>query len=224
MNGMRVWPELALDYQQSGNTFAEIHAGILAPRHPVLPLTFRSLSVADGVLPTKRRGRRYLGAGPCRCLDSYRAQEIKSRFNMGSRSKSNHTGPMEKLKLQELSQEIVLLRMLTAEPATPTQNANCSGKLDLSLPPRRKISLQREFDFVENLTFISATSENPENVIALCMEEQLQSNSCTFRIAMNTKLPKEFLNGMRAVARVLEKACSQSKWHRCTLCFATATS
>ena len=124
---------------------------------------------------------------------------------------------MEKFKLQELSQEIVLLRMLTAEPATPTRNAISCERPDLSLPPGRKISLQREFDIVENLTFISATSENPENVIALCMEEQVQSNTCTFRIAMNTKLPKELVDGIRAVARVLEKADAQSKWHHCDL-------
>ena len=122
---------------------------------------------------------------------------------------------MEKSKLRELSQEIVLLRMLTAEPATPTRNANVNCENPNSpLLLGRKLSLQRELDLVDNLTFICATSENPENVIALCMEEQVQSNSCTFRIAMNTKLPKQLVNGMRAIAQVLEKADSQGKRHR----------
>lgn len=140
---------------------------------------------------------------------------IAGHSNVGICLDFSHTSPMEKAKLQELSQEIVLLRMLTAEPATPTRNAilNCD-KPDLSLPLGRKISLQRELDFVDNLTFICATSENPENVIALCVEEQVQSNSCTIRIAMNAKLPEELLDGMRAIAGVLEKADSQSKWHR----------
>ena len=121
---------------------------------------------------------------------------------------------MDKSKLQELSQEIVLLRMLTAEPATPTCNSMVNWeKPDLPQLFGRKLSLQRELDLVDNLTFICATSENPENVIAICLEEQVQSNSCTFRIAMNTKLPKELVDGMRAIAQVLEKADSHSKWH-----------
>ena len=122
---------------------------------------------------------------------------------------------MEKSKLRELSQDIVLLRMLTAEPATPTRNANVNYEnRNLPLLLGRKLSLQREVDLVDNLTFICATSENPENVIALCVEEQVQSDSCTFRIAMNTKLPKQLVNGMRAIAQVLEKADSQGKRHR----------
>ena len=122
---------------------------------------------------------------------------------------------MEKSKLRELSQDIVLLRMLTAEPATPTRNANVNYEnRNLPLLLGRKLSLQREVDLVDNLTFICATSENPENVIALCIEEQVQSDSCTFRIAMNTKLPKQLVNGMRAIAQVLEKADSQGKRHR----------
>ena len=119
---------------------------------------------------------------------------------------------MEKSKLQELSQEIVLLSMLTAEPARPTRNAIFNHEnADLSLSRGRKLSLQREVDLVENLTFICATSDNPEHVIALCVEEQIQPNSCTFRIAINANLPKALLDGVRAIAQVLEKADSRGK-------------
>ena len=122
---------------------------------------------------------------------------------------------MEKSKLQELSQEIVLLRMLTAEPATPQCNVVVNREqANLPPPSERKLSLQRELDVVDNLTFVCATSGNPESVIALCIEEGIQPNSCTFRIAMNTKVPPELMNGIRAIAQVLEKANSQSKWHR----------
>ena len=81
---------------------------------------------------------------------------------------------MEKSKLRELSQDVVLLRMLTAELATPTRNANVNYENhNLLLLLGHKLSLQRELDLVDNLTFICATSENPENVITLCIEEQV---------------------------------------------------
>ena len=105
--------------------------------------------------------------------------------------------------------------MLTAEPATPKRNAIVNfEEASLPLLLNRKLSLQRELDVVDNLTFICATSGHPENVIALCIEEGIQPNSCTFRIAMNTKVPKELLDGMRAIAQVLEKADSRCKWHQ----------
>lgn len=84
--------------------------------------------------------------------------------------------------------------MLTAEPATPARNAIFNHeKPDFSLPLGLKLSLQGELDFVENMAFIYTTSENPENVIALCVEEQLQSTSCTFRFAIDAKLPMRLL-------------------------------
>ena len=112
------------------------------------------------------------------------------------------------------SEEIVLLRMLTAEPARPQYNAVVDAE-QANLPPslERKLSLQRELDIVDNLTFVCATSGNPEHVIALCIEEGIQSNSCTFRIAMNIKVPKELMDGIRAIAQVVEKAASRSKWY-----------
>ena len=116
---------------------------------------------------------------------------------------------MPKTNMQELSEDIVLLRMLTAEPAKPTRNAVVNYKQPNSLlEEKRTISLQREVDIVDNLTFLCATSEDPEKVIALCLEEEIRPDSCTIRVSTNTNVPDELLAGLRAIAQLLEKADS----------------
>lgn len=162
------------------------------------------------------RGAR-LGALPTSTLCGQLSSKLSRRlyFTIWFCSKAYQPSQrMEKLKLQELSQELVLLRMLTAEPAPPQCNAVVdTEETNLALLPKRKLSLRRELDIVDNLTFVCATSGNPENVIALCIEEGVESNSCTFRIAMNTKIPKELMNRLRSIAGVLEKTDPRSKWH-----------
>ena len=102
--------------------------------------------------------------------------------------------------------------MLTAEPGIPTRNAiiHCE-KPEVLVLEEHNISLQLEHDITNNLTFLCATSEKPETVIALCIEEQIQPDSCIFRILMNTKIPDGLVAGMHSIAHVLENADSRSK-------------
>jgi hypothetical protein len=117
-----------------------------------------------------------------------------------------------KTRMQELSEDILILSMLTSEPAKPTRNAITLPKQPVPLLGRsRTLSLQREHDIADNLAFLAGTSDNPEKVIAVCIEEQFQPNSCILRIAMNTNMPETLLLDLRAIAQVLEKADSQSK-------------
>ncbi|KAK5454920.1 hypothetical protein LTR46_011497 [Exophiala xenobiotica] len=89
--------------------------------------------------------------------------------------------------MQELNEEIVLLRMLTAEPVKPARNILAANQLQASsAAPGRTISFVTEQDIVDNLAFLSATTDDPERVTAICLDESSQPESCTIRIAMNS--------------------------------------
>ena len=113
--------------------------------------------------------------------------------------------------MQELSEEIVLRRMLTAEPAKPTRNILLDNQLQASSVTPRTLSFETERDIVDNLAFLSATSDDAENVTAVCFDEGFQSESCTIRIAMNSGKLSSLAADFRKVARVLERADHKSE-------------
>jgi hypothetical protein len=115
--------------------------------------------------------------------------------------------------MEELSEETVLLRMLTAEPAKPTRNI---GDHTQSWPNTadRVLSLADERVIVGNLAFLSAISDHREMVTAICLEEGVQSDCCTIRVAMNTDKVGDLLDGFRNFARSLETVGHKSEHRR----------
>ncbi|OCT49038.1 hypothetical protein CLCR_04631 [Cladophialophora carrionii] len=109
--------------------------------------------------------------------------------------------------MHELGEEIVLLRLLTAEPTMPARNVLVEDS-DLRLPTDagRMLSLANERDIVDNLAFLSATSNEPEKVTAMCLEEGPGSDSCTIRIAMNSNKLSGLVADFDKIARILETA------------------
>ncbi|KIX03376.1 uncharacterized protein Z518_06928 [Rhinocladiella mackenziei CBS 650.93] len=114
--------------------------------------------------------------------------------------------------MQQLREDIVVLRMLTAEPARPTRNpiVSCRQR-DLPANAGRVISFQQEHEIVDNLAFLSAISDDPEKVTAIWLDEGLQPDSCTIRIAMNTRKLTHLVADFGKIARVLERADHKSE-------------
>ena len=109
--------------------------------------------------------------------------------------------------MQELTEEIVLLRLLTAEPARPSRiHVLADEALSSSISASRTLSFANERDIVDSLTFLSATSDDPEKVIAICLEEGPQSDSCIIRIAMNCHKLDGLVACISHVTRILERA------------------
>ena len=67
--------------------------------------------------------------------------------------------------------------------------------------------------YILSLLSRSVTLSLPHHVsvIVICIEKQAQWYSCILRVAINTKIPQELVNGMRAIAKVIQMAVSQSK-------------
>ena len=113
--------------------------------------------------------------------------------------------------MQSLSEDIVLLRLLTAEPSKPSRHSFVNYDRGFSTPPDgRMLSFANERDIVDNLSFLSATSDDPEKVTALSLEEDVRSGSCTIRIAMNSHKLGGLVADLGNIARVLETADRQS--------------
>ncbi|KAI9885285.1 MAG: hypothetical protein M1823_002912 [Watsoniomyces obsoletus] len=101
---------------------------------------------------------------------------------------------------QALRENICLLRMLVREPHVPREN---------SLPrPRkeetRQLTIEREFELVDTLAFVTASSGQPDKVLAVCVEER--SDEVTFRVAVNTGSITTFRENLSRVARVMQEA------------------
>ena len=118
--------------------------------------------------------------------------------------------------MQELNEEIVLLRLLTAEPAIPRRHILDGEDTVLSLSDNTDhvLSLLDERDVVDSLAFLSATSGEPEKVTAICLEECLQPESCIILIAMNTTKFNDLVVNFSRIARILETANRKSELSR----------
>ena len=103
---------------------------------------------------------------------------------------------------------IILLYMLNHVPESPKDNSQPQG-LSMS-STLYQLPLKREKELVDNLAFLSATTNDSTRVMAVCFEESLDHRSCIIRLASNTGNLNEVTHGFEQVARILEQAASRS--------------
>ena len=69
-----------------------------------------------------------------------------------------------------------------------------------------RLSIERERDLVDHLAFLSATSDDPAKVMAVCVEENPQDpNTLTIRLAMNEGDLRILRTDYQKMTRVLEE-------------------
>ena len=71
----------------------------------------------------------------------------------------------------KIKENIALLRMLVTEPERPVENPAPHNLAERNYADLRQLSFRRERDLVDDLAFLSASSEDPEKVMAVCVEE-----------------------------------------------------
>lgn len=102
---------------------------------------------------------------------------------------------------QELLRSTTLFQSLNKVPEPPKNNVFSSG-IDSSY----RLSASREKEIASNLAFLSATSDDNLNVMAVCVEEHPQKDGITIRVASNSGELTEVVNGLKNIARILECA------------------
>ncbi|KAI9855733.1 MAG: hypothetical protein M1824_005893 [Vezdaea acicularis] len=104
----------------------------------------------------------------------------------------------------QLRENVTLLERLSKEPERPTENP----LPQLSSQPQepvRQLTFQRERDLVDNLAFISASSDDAIRVVAVCIEERSDGEGSSIRVAINAGNISKFTDGLKRIARTLER-------------------
>ena len=112
--------------------------------------------------------------------------------------------PWSNVSCERLMESITLLKMLTEVPGSQMEN-----DLPQSLDSARQLSIEREKELVDNLAFLSATTDNPNKVMAICIEEDHDLHGMTIRLAANTGDLSKVNSGFKDIARILERAASR---------------
>lgn len=111
---------------------------------------------------------------------------------------------------KSLMEAIALLYMINQCPESPRDNQPPQSLTSLSAS--YQLPLQREKEIVDNLAFLSATTNDSTRVMAVCLEEDRGRDSCTIRLTSNTGDLHEVVNGFNHMARILERAASRGSF------------
>lgn len=115
---------------------------------------------------------------------------------------------------QRLKENITLLWLLGREPGEPAENHIPQRLREETLSFSRRLTIERERDLVDTLAFISASSEGPEDVIAVCVEEHEGQEGMTFRVAANRGDLQPRIDALRRIASILECVASEGNFDK----------
>lgn len=110
-----------------------------------------------------------------------------------------------------LAENITLLGLLNREPEKPMENPLPPHLLTETESTSRQLSIERERDLVDSLAFLSAWSDDPEKVMAVCVEENQDSEGLTIRMASNRGNLEPVKKGFTIIASILERAAAKGK-------------
>lgn len=114
-----------------------------------------------------------------------------------------------RISLQRLNENIVLLWLLGEEPEKPAENSMPLHFREELMSPSRQLTIERERDLVETFAFLSASSDDPGKVIAVCVEEYQSTDGLTLRIAANSGDLQPRKEALMRIATVLERAAAK---------------
>jgi hypothetical protein len=107
---------------------------------------------------------------------------------------------------QQLRKSIDRLRSLNEVVEPPKENETVP-----QIGSAHRISVEREREIASSLAFLSATSDDNLNVMAVCIEEHPDGKGCTIRIASNSGEVSEAMDGFKELAKILEQAARRGQ-------------
>ena len=108
---------------------------------------------------------------------------------------------------------ITLLYMLNEYPESPKENQ--PSKAFSVLSSLYQLPFQREKQIVEDLAFLSATTDDSAKIMAACFEETRDGRSCTIRVTSNNGDTDEVVHGFKLMAKILEQSASRGLHPTC---------
>ncbi len=107
---------------------------------------------------------------------------------------------------KRLVENITLLWTLCEVPGQAKENRVRGGH-----DKGRQLPCERERQLVDSFAFISATTDDPLRVMAVCIEEDSDKTGMTIRLASNTGDLSLVTQGFDGIARTLEQASLRSR-------------
>ena len=107
---------------------------------------------------------------------------------------------------KRLVENMTLLWTLSETPGQPQNHKTKGGRNE-----GMQLSWDRERQLVDSFAFISATTDDPLRVMAVCIEEDSDMNGITIRLASNTGDLGLVTRGFNDIARTLEQASMRSR-------------
>lgn len=108
-----------------------------------------------------------------------------------------------------LMENITLLWMLNEEPERPAENPLPQHFLRETESTSRHLTVERERDLVDNLAFLSASTDDPRKVMAVCVEERSGTEGLTIRMATNAGDLERVMEAFTRIAAVLERVAAK---------------
>jgi hypothetical protein len=106
---------------------------------------------------------------------------------------------------RRLREAIIFLYKLDDTPEKPSENSMGDCIKRSCSPQGRLLTLVREKQLVETLTFLASTSDDPRKVASLCIEEDRNQRGLTIKLAANHGDLSLVKQGFEVMARILER-------------------
>lgn len=110
---------------------------------------------------------------------------------------------------RRLAENVTILRVLRREPEKPTENLPPPHLTRERDEPPRHLTFKRERDLVDHLAFLSAFSDDPLRVMAVCLEERPNSEGLIIRVAMNTGDLESVKERLMKIVAILEQVATR---------------
>lgn len=74
-----------------------------------------------------------------------------------------------------------------------------------------KLPIKRESQLADDFAFLAATSDDPEKVMAVAVEEDSERQGLTLRLACNSSIPDAVKSGLQQIASIVHQAASRGR-------------
>lgn len=114
--------------------------------------------------------------------------------------------------VNNLSAKVALQELLDKTPEHPRTTLKGRSSIHINEKSNKVLALNHEISVVQQLAFICAYSDRPQDVTAVCVEELVQGG-LIFRLAANNGSHTSLVKGLGDIAGVLENEARSSMFN-----------
>jgi hypothetical protein len=110
-----------------------------------------------------------------------------------------------------LLQKVILLQWLNRTPEKPAETNLIESRLREDDSSERVLGLQHERDLAKAFAFLAARTDDPKEIVAVCLEEGEDQRCLTIKLAMNNGNLDNVRAGFERMAKIFERVVRTGK-------------